>query len=109
MADPAVFPAYGDLPDYIHVEKGIKSWLTTIDHKRIGLMYLMMIGVFFLVAVGLGVLMRLELFSPGVQIVESGGYNRILTLHGIVMIFLFIIPGIPAVFGNFLLPIMIGA
>jgi len=96
-------------PDYIHAEKGLRSWLTTTDHKRIGLLYLGSILVFFLFAVGLGLLIRLELFAPGEQIMTNDGYNRVITLHGIAMIFLFIIPGIPAVFGNFLLPIQIGA
>jgi len=95
--------------DYFHAKKGILSWLTTTDHKRIGILYLGSILFFFLFAVGLGVMIRLELFSPGEQFVDSQGYNRILTLHGITMIFLFIIPSVPAVFGNFFLPILIGA
>ncbi|MHC4946275.1 MAG: cytochrome c oxidase subunit I, partial [Planctomycetota bacterium] len=107
--DSAAYAPSLDKLDYLHARKGLLSWLTTVDHKRIGILYLWSIGFFFLIAVGLGVMMRLELLSPGAQFVEGGGYNRILTLHGIVMIFLFVIPGIPAVFGNFFLPIMIGA
>ena len=95
--------------DYIGSEKGILSWLTTTDHKRIGLLYLASISFFFLFAVGLGVAMRLELLSAGTQFLDGSAYNRVLTLHGITMIFLFIIPSIPAVFGNLFLPIMIGA
>ncbi len=95
--------------DYIHASKGLASWLTTIDHKRIGIMYLVMMIVFFFFGATLGLLMRLELIAPGNQFLTNGAYNRILTLHGITMIFLFIIPSIPAVFGNFLLPIMVGA
>jgi len=107
MAISATLPL--EHPDYIVARKGILSWLTTTDHKRIGILYLMTIGVFFLFAVGLGVLIRLELLNPGTQILDGAAYNRVLTLHGITMIFLFIIPSIPAVFGNFVLPIMIGA
>ncbi len=97
------------VPDYIRASKGIWSWLTTTDHKRIGLMYFVVMISLFVAAMGMAVTFRLELFSPGEQLFESDIYNRLLTLHGVVMIFLFIIPGIPAVFGNFFLPIMIGA
>ncbi|MBI4881301.1 MAG: cbb3-type cytochrome c oxidase subunit I [Planctomycetes bacterium] len=96
-------------PDYLRAGRGLASWLTTTDHKRIGILYLVAILVFFLFAVCLGLMIRLELFSPGEQFVGNQGYNRILTLHGITMIFLFIIPSVPAVFGNFFLPIQIGA
>ncbi len=95
--------------DYIRDKKGIMSWLTTVDHKRIALLYLVMIITFFLVAVGLGVMMRLELLNPGTDYLDGQAYNQVLTLHGVIMIFLFILPGIPAVFGNFFLPIMVGA
>ena len=96
-------------PDYIHTRKGLWSWLTTTDHKRIGIMYLIAIVFFFIVGMTMGVLIRLELLSPGAKLMSPAVYNRVLTIHGVVMIFLFIIPSIPAVFGNFLLPIMIGA
>jgi cytochrome c oxidase subunit 1 len=95
--------------DYIHARKGLWSWLTTVDHKRIALMYLVVILGFFCVAMTFGFLMRLELLKPGTQFLNGPMYNRVLTLHGVIMIFLFIIPSIPAVFGNFCLPIMIGA
>jgi cytochrome c oxidase subunit 1 len=88
---------------------GILSWLLTVDHKRIGLMYLVTILFFFLVGVIIGVLMRLELIAPGRTIMSAQTYNSLFTLHGIIMIFLFIIPGLPAIFGNFFLPIQIGA
>ncbi len=103
--------AVSDKPpkDYLHAEKGIWSWLTTIDHKRIAVMYLIAISTFFLFAVSLGVMIRLELLRPGTQFLDGPTYNRVLTLHGITMIFLFIIPSIPAIFGNFLIPIHIGA
>jgi len=88
---------------------GILSWLLTTDHKRIGLMYLVSILFFFLVGIILGVLMRLELLTPGRTIMSAQTYNSLFTLHGVIMIFLFIIPGLPAIFGNFFLPIQIGA
>ena len=95
--------------DYINDKKGIMSWLTTTDHKRIALMYLWAILAFFLVGVSFGVLIRLELLNPGVDFMPGKIYNRVLTLHGVIMTFLFIIPSIPAVFGNFALPIQVGA
>ncbi len=88
---------------------GILSWLLTTDHKRIGLMYMFGIISFFLVGAIIGLLMRLELLSPGGKIFSAQTYNSLFTLHGVIMIFLFIIPGIPAIFGNFFLPIQIGA
>lgn len=88
---------------------GILSWLLTVDHKRIGIMYGVTILFFFLVGVIIGVLMRLELIAPGKTIVDAQTYNSLFTLHGVIMIFLFIIPGLPAIFGNFFLPIQIGA
>ncbi len=88
---------------------GLLGWITSTDHKRIGLLYLIAIAAFFLVGATLGVLMRLELISPGETIMAAQTYNSIFTLHGVIMIFLFIIPGLPAVFGNFFLPLQIGA
>jgi cytochrome c oxidase subunit 1 len=96
-------------PSYIDNKSGLKNWLLTTDHKRIGILYLLGMSIFFVFAMTMALLFRLELFSAGVQWIPSDLYNRMLTLHGVSMIFLFIIPGIPAVFGNFFLPIMIGA
>jgi len=89
--------------------RGILSWLLSTDHKKIGLMYLYSITVFFFVAVVLGLLMRLELIAPGKTIMEPQTYNGLFTIHGIIMIFVIVIPALPAIFGNFFLPIMIGA
>lgn len=89
--------------------KGIAAWLFTLDHKRIGILYLISMISFFAVAVTLGFLMRLEMLTPGETIMKPQTYNSIFTLHGVIMVFLFIIPGIPAVFGNFIMPIQIGA
>lgn len=88
---------------------GILSWILSTDHKRIGILYLVSILIFFLSGVTIGALMRLELIAPGRTIVDAQTYNSMFTLHGIIMIFLFIIPGISASFGNFFLPILIGA
>lgn len=85
------------------------SWIFTTDHKRIGLLYLAGMATFLWVGITLGFLMKLEMLTPGKTIVDAQTYNTFFTLHGVIMIFLFIIPGIPAVFGNFFLPIMIGA
>lgn len=90
-------------------KKGILAWITSTDHKRIGLLYFYSLTVFFLTGVVLGILMRLELMNPGKDIVEPQTYNSLFTLHGVIMIFLFVIPGIPAVFGNFALPLLLGA
>jgi cytochrome c oxidase subunit 1 len=95
-------------PNFFQVKKGLFSWIFTLDHKRIGLLYLYSIGTFFLVAAGLGVLMRLELLNPGRDLIDPQTYNQVFTLHGVIMIFLFIIPSIPAVFGNFALPLLLG-
>jgi cytochrome c oxidase subunit 1 len=77
------------------------SWLTSTDHKKIGLMYLYAIVVFFFVAAVLGVLMLIEKMNPGPDIMDAQTYNGIFTLHGVIMIFIVVIPGIAAVFGNF--------
>lgn len=95
--------------EYEGKHKGILGWILSTDHKRIGLLYLWSMVGFFLVGVFLGFLMRLEMLSMGPTIMGPQMYNATFTLHGIIMIFLFIVPGIPAAFGNFLLPIMIGA
>jgi len=95
--------------DYQGKYKGIRAWILSTDHKRIGIMYLIALITFFAIGVTFGFLIRLELLTPGKTIVEPQIYNEFFTLHGVIMIFLFVIPGLPAVFGNFFLPIMIGA
>ncbi|MCP4341741.1 MAG: cytochrome c oxidase subunit I [Desulfobulbaceae bacterium] len=87
---------------------GIKAWLLTHDHKRLGLMYLGAIFFWFVLAMFLGLLLRTELMSQGRTIMDAETYNAAFTLHGVIMIFLFMIPGIPAIFGNFFLPIQLG-
>lgn len=87
---------------------GIKAWLLTHDHKRLGLMYLGAVMFWFIVAMIIGLLIRTELMTQGRTIVGPELYNAMFTLHGVIMIFLFVIPAIPAVFGNFFLPIQLG-
>jgi cytochrome c oxidase subunit I len=102
----------GTEPSYIDFQgkfKGLLGWLLSTDHKRIGLLYLISLSLFLIVGVAFGFLMRLELIAPGRTIMDPQTYNSIFTLHGVIMIFLFVIPGLPAVFGNFFLPILIGA
>lgn len=95
--------------DYINAGYGVRSWLLTVDHKRIAILYLMSITLFFFVGGFFAVLLRLELLTPQGDIVTAETYNKLFTMHGISMIFFFLIPSIPAVLGNFLVPMMIGA
>ncbi len=105
----AIAPSHSE-PSFYHTKrKGLLSWLVTTDHKRIAILYLVSMLSFFLVGMTLGVFMRLEQLTTGPTMMKPTTYNAIFTLHGVIMIFLFVIPGLPAVFGNFLLPIMIGA
>ncbi len=111
-ADAVTLDSNGKEPSYLDYKgkySGIRGWIFSTDHKRIGILYLIGILTFFFAGATFGFLMRLELISPGETIMSAQTYNRFFTLHGVIMIFLFIIPGIPAVFGNFFLPILIGA
>jgi cytochrome c oxidase subunit 1 len=95
--------------NYLNAAYGIDSWLLTKDHKRIGLLYLATITLFFFIGGLFALLIRLELLTPAGDLVESETYNKLFTMHGVVMIFFFLIPSIPAVLGNFFVPMMIGA
>jgi cytochrome c oxidase subunit 1 len=95
--------------NYLNVSYGIKSWLLTIDHKRIALLYLASVSIMFAVGGAFAVAIRLELVTPPGDLVQSETYNKLFTMHGVVMVFFFLIPAIPAVLGNFLIPLMIGA
>jgi cytochrome c oxidase subunit 1 len=95
--------------NYLNNGYGLKSWLLTRDHKRIALLYLFSITGFFFLGGFFGLLIRLELLTPASDLVEPNTYNKLFTMHGVVMVFFFLIPSIPAVLGNFLIPIMIGA
>jgi cytochrome c oxidase subunit 1 len=94
---------------YLNKEYGIRSWLLTTDHKRIALLYLISITFFFFVGGFFALLIRLELLTPAGDLVQADTYNKLFSMHGQVMIFFFLIPSIPAVLGNFLVPLMIGA
>jgi len=95
--------------NYLNVSYGIKSWLLTVDHKRIALLYMFSITVMFAIGGIFATLIRLELLTPPGDMVQSETYNKLFTMHGVVMVFFFLIPSIPATLGNFLIPIMIGA
>src|SRR5207302_695810 len=94
---------------FLNHEFGILSWLFTRDHKRIGILYLFTITGFFFVGGFFAVLIRLNLLTPNGDLVSSDTYNKLFTMHGIMMVFFFLVPSIPAVLGNFLVPLMIGA
>jgi len=96
-------------PNYLNERRGILSWLTTLDHKRIGVMYLWSVLLAFLLGGIFAMVVRMELLTPKETIISADAYNKAFTLHGAIMIFLFIIPGIPAALGNFVLPLLIGA
>lgn len=95
--------------NYLNHEKGLWSWLSTLDHKRIGIMYFITVMIFFLVGGLFALAIRTELFSTGPTIMDATQYTKVMTYHGAVMVFLVIIPGIPAFLGNFFLPMQIGA
>ena len=107
-ADAPAIP-HGGGTNYLNAEKGVWSWLTTVDHKRIGLMYLVSTLIAFAMGGAFALLVRLELLNPGKDLLDAKGYNQAFTLHGAVMVFLFIIPATPGALGNFMLPIMLGA
>src|ERR1051326_3389738 len=94
---------------YLNANYGLRSWLLTTDHKRIALLYLVSITFFFFIGGAAATLIRLELLTPQGDLVQSETYNKLFTMHGVSMVFFFLIPSIPAVLGNFLVPIMIGA
>src|SRR5258707_6173044 len=94
---------------YLNKEYGAWSWLLTTDHKRIALLYLISITFFFFIGGFFALLIRLELLTPAGDLVQADTYNKLFTMHGQLMVFFFLIPSIPAVLGNFLVPLMIGA
>src|SRR6188474_1082754 len=94
---------------YLDAPHGIASWLLTKDHKRIAMLYLISITIFFMIGGLFAAGIRTELMTPEGDLFSSDMYNKLFTLHGVVMIFFFLIPSIPATLGNFLVPIMVGA
>ena len=105
VAQVATFPR----EHYLNADFGIRSWLLTKDHKRIGILYLLSITFFFFLGGAYATLIRLNLLTPNSELVTPDTYNRLFTMHGIIMVFAFLIPSVPAVLGNFVLPLMIGA
>lgn len=95
--------------NYLNEKSGLWSWLTTLDHKRIGILYMISVMTFFFIGGVFAMLIRWELFSAGKNIVDAGTYNQFMTFHGAIMVFMVIIPGIPAFLGNFFLPLHLGA
>ena len=104
--DPVVEPPRDN---YISRAFTIRSWLLTVDHKRIAVLYLLTITAFFFLGGAFAVMIRLELLTPASDLVQPETYNKFFTMHGIIMVFLFLIPSVPATLGNFLVPLMIGA
>ena len=106
---PASIPAAAPKVHYLNVDFGVRSWLLTTDHKRIALLYLVSITLMFFIGGAAITVVRLHLMTPEGSLVSRDTYNTLFTMHGIVMVFFFLIPSIPAVLGNFCLPMMIGA
>ena len=95
--------------NYLNAEYGLKSWLLTLDHKRIALLYLFTTIFFFVIGGTAAAIIRLELLTPAGDLVASDTYNKLFSIHGIIMVFFFLVPIAPGVLGNFLIPLMIGA
>ena len=95
--------------NYLNVRTTVASWLLTKDHKRIGLMYMIAVTLAFFSGAVFAALIRLELATPAGDLVSSDTYNRLFTMHGIIMVFFVLIPAVPAILGNFILPLQLGA
>jgi cytochrome c oxidase subunit 1 len=98
-----------ETPNYLNVSHGIGSWLLTKDHKRIGIMYLVVVSLAFLLGGIFAALIRIELTTPAGDLVSPETYNKLFTMHGVMMVFFVLIPAVPAILGNFVMPLMIGA
>lgn len=109
MSTAALRPSTDTTPAYWRSGSRLRDWLLTHDHKRIAVLYLVSVTAFFFLGGFAAVLMRLELMTPGPDIVRDETYNRLFTMHGVIMVWFFLVPAIPSTLGNFLLPIMIGA
>ena len=96
------------MTNYLNISHGLRSWFLTGDHKRIAILYLISITIFFLIGGSAAGLMRAELATPPGDLFTSTTYNKLFTLHGVVMVWFFLIPAVPTVLGNFLIPLMIG-
>ncbi len=109
MATAAAVNVDTERENYLNSTYGIRSWLLTTDHKRIALLYLVSITFFFFIGGFFALLIRLELLTPAGDLVLSDTYNKLFSMHGQIMVFFFLVPSIPAVLGNFLIPMMVGA
>jgi cytochrome c oxidase subunit 1 len=109
MASISYIPEYAAPETYLNTRHTVASWLLTKDHKRIAILFMVSITVLFAIGGAAAVIMRLQLLTPHSTLVEAETYNKLFTLHGIVMVFFFLVPSIPATLGNFLVPLMIGA
>jgi cytochrome c oxidase subunit I len=109
MITTTTAPATTETKNYLNAEHGLKSWLFTQDHKRIAVLYLISVTFFFFIGGIFATLIRIELATPNADLVDSNTYNKLFSSHGIVMVFLFLVPSIPATLGNFLIPPMVGA
>jgi cytochrome c oxidase subunit 1 len=94
---------------YLRAGHTLRSWLLTTDHKRIAILYLISVTLFFFIGGAAAALIRIDLLTPAGDLLSNEGYNRAFTLHGVIMVWFFLIPSIPNTFGNFLIPLMIGA
>jgi cytochrome c oxidase subunit 1 len=106
---PFTDPPEALLPSYLKAKQGLKSWLFTTDHKRVAILYMFSITFFFVIGAIAAALIRIDLLTPAGDLLTNDGYNRAFSLHGIVMVWFFLIPSIPNTFGNFMIPLMIGA
>lgn len=103
------YPTADAARNYLNCDYSARSWLLTLDHKRIAILYLISITLYFFLGGAAAVLFRLDLMTPPGELVQSETYNKLFTIHGVIMVWFFLIPSIPAVLGNFLVPLMIGA
>jgi cytochrome c oxidase subunit 1 len=109
MTSVPYIPAYATPETYLNTRYTVKSWLLTRDHKRIAILYMISVTFFFFIGGAAATTMRLQLLTPRNTLVTAETYNKLFTMHGVMMVFFFLIPSIPAIMGNFLLPLMIGA
>jgi len=95
--------------NFLSKENGLLSWLLTSDHKRIATLYLISITFFFFIGGSLAALIRMELLTPQSDLMAADTYNKVFSMHGLIMVFFFLVPSVPATLGNFLMPMMVGA
>jgi cytochrome c oxidase subunit 1 len=109
LAGPEVLQPSAEKTSYLGAPATVRSWLTSTDHKRIAILYALGITVFFFIGGFAATLIRVELLTPQGDLLSANAYNRLFTLHGVVMVWFFLVPSIPTTMGNFLLPLMLGA